>query len=125
MIRYIESDEHAAFIEMVAIQLLRIIPDHLHQMCRKINYFTQVGIITEIFEWSIDFFELYYDDLASWKTFKMSEANIFNACSIEDFVIAFGHMKLDHFSTRRVKGDEYFVEKYRDFYLDSFAESEK
>jgi hypothetical protein len=100
---YEEIEEQAAFIGMVAKQLTQKFMIQLSQLCNKKNYFTHAGILAEMFEWSLEFFDMYYEELQNYS----------EATDIEEAVIAFGHGKTDSLYAAQHHLDTYFIGRYR------------
>jgi hypothetical protein len=98
----INSEEQLEFIEMVAIQLISQFIPQLRLMCNRRNFFTHAGILAEMYDWSIEFFERYYHEFA---------VNT-EPADLEEAAIAFGHSKLDRLSAAPVHLDKYFINKY-------------
>jgi hypothetical protein len=103
MMRQIESDEQAAFVDMVANQLTRKFMTHLIKLCNRKNYFTHAGILAEMFEWSWEFFELYYEEFEHFS----------EATDVEEAVIAFGHGKSQNLFAVEHHLDAYFISRYK------------
>ena len=99
----IESAEQAAFIEMVASRLTSKFIPEICFLCNRKNFCTHAGILAEIFEWSIEFFQLYYVEFSD------------NAepADIEEAAIAFGYSKFNALLTAPTYLDKYFLAKYR------------
>jgi hypothetical protein len=96
-----EVDKHSEFVENVTGQLMKSFLTPLKQYRTDTTFFTHVGILSEILEWSLEFSAFYYHRLSNWQKFRQSEANVFNADTLEEFVTGFGHLKfmifcLDH-----------------------------
>src|SRR6476660_5368686 len=100
---YEETEEQVAFIEMVAKQLTRNFMKYLSQPCSSKSYFTHAGILSEIFEWSLEFFDLYYREFE----------NFLEATDLEEAVIAFGNGKLQHLLASQHYLDAYFIKRYK------------
>jgi hypothetical protein len=99
----ISSEEQLEFIEMVALQLTsRFIPQ-LRLMCYRNNFFTHAGILAEVYEWSMEFFEHYYHEFSG---------NI-ELADLEEAAIAFGNSKLDGLAGVPDHLDKYFINKYK------------
>ena len=64
--------------------------------CEK-NYFVYVGCLSEILNWSGEFYNKYFHKLNDWKSFETSKDNIFNAVDGHDFLIAWGCSKVRQF----------------------------
>jgi len=99
----INSDEKVAFIEMVAIQLTSQFIPPLRLLCNRKNFYTHAGILAEMFEWSVEFFDLYYDEFGGNT----------EPADVEEAAIAFGHSKFDGLSTVPAQLDKYFIAKYK------------
>jgi hypothetical protein len=103
MISEISSEEQLEFIEMVALQLTsRFIPE-LRLMCYRNNFFTHAGILAEMYEWSMEFFEHYYYEFSG-----NTEPS-----DLEEAAIAFGNSKLDGLASVPNHLDRYFINKYK------------
>ena len=103
MIRQLESEEQAAFVEMVARQLTAKFMTQLSQLCNRKNYFTHAGILVEMFDWSLEFFDLYYEEFG----------NFSEATDVEESVMAFGHGKFHGLFMLKSHLDYYFISRYK------------
>ena len=103
MIKLIESEDQAAFVEMVATQLTGKFMMELRQLCNRKNYFTHAGILAEMFDWSMEFFDLYY----------LEFGNFSEATDVEESVIAFGNARYQELAAIPSYLDSYFIAKYK------------
>ena len=102
MIKLIESEDQAAFVEMVAIQLTGKFMTELRRLCNRKNYFTHAGILAEMFDWSMEFFDLYYLEFENLE-----------ATDVEESVIAFGNARYQELTAIPSCLDSYFIAKYK------------
>jgi hypothetical protein len=109
-----QSPQQADFIEMVTGCLVDNFINQLNELTEEKNYFTHVGSLAEIVDWSMDFYEEYYHSLDDWNHFKVSSANIYKAGTINDFIMAFGREKLKMFC---IENGNYTADYFRDKYL--------
>jgi hypothetical protein len=70
--------------------------------CEK-NYFVYVGCLSEILNWSGEFYNNYFHKLNDWSSFKSSKDNIYNAVDRDDFLAAWGSGKISQFFARNKK----------------------
>ena len=103
MIKLIESEDQAAFVEMVARQLTGKFMVQLRLLCNRKNYFTHAGILAEMFDWSMEFFDLYY----------MEFGNFSEATDVEETVMAFGYARYQELADIQPHLDTYFIAKYK------------
>lgn len=64
--------------------------------CEK-NYFVYVGCLSEILNWSGEFYNSYFHKMHDWKSFETSKDNIYNAVDRDDFLLAWGCTKVRQF----------------------------
>ena len=104
-------------MDWVANLLTETFIDLLYKLGNEKNYYTHVGIIAELLEWSVDFTDQYYYKVIDWEIFKRSNENIYNADSLQDFVIAFGHERVKKIYSGNECNTSYFICKYIDLHL--------
>lgn len=101
-VSYEDIEEHTAFIKMVANQLTRNFVLQMSQLCNRKCFFAHAGILSEMFEWSLEFFELYYIEFE----------NLSEPADVEEAVIAFGCGKFNSLFDGRHYLDTYFINRY-------------
>ena len=102
MTSVIASDEHNAFVEMVANQLTSQFIPQVRLLCSRNNFYTHAGILAEIYEWSLEFFHLYYDEFSRFA----------EPWDVEEAAVAFGQSKFSALAEVDVYLDRYFLAKY-------------
>jgi len=68
------------------------------------NYSVYIGSLTEIIDWSFEFYNEYHLKLNDWGTFETSSENIYEAANREEFLIAWGNNRIQLFYTQKEKG---------------------
>ena len=101
MIMQIEPEEQTAYIEMVARQLTSKFITPITKLCNRKNYFTHAGILAEILEWSVEFFDRYHEELE----------NCSEATDVEEAVMAFGEGKFYNLCMFPNDIDHYFISR--------------
>jgi hypothetical protein len=107
-----EVDNPEMFIEMVSQQLLEIFRPNLSKLTPQANYAIHVGHFAEILDWSREFFDKYYPHINDWTVFEKSQENIFKANSLQEFILAYGHVKFVKFCLNHDDSNDYFLNKY-------------
>ena len=111
-ITFMQTKQQVDFIDVVIDLLVENFLKPLNQLSREKNYFVHVASLSEIVDWSQDFWNQYFDLPGDWETFRSSNRNIFAAENINDFIIAFGQEKFRKFCVENADYPEYFLEKY-------------
>jgi len=61
------------------------------------KYSGYVKSLAEILIWSHEFYKKYYHILIDWETFEKSKDNIYNSTNWNDFLVAWGHKRMNQF----------------------------
>src|SRR6478735_11089398 len=71
----IDSDEIGMIAACLSDNYLTI----LYDFCNGRNLFGYIGCLSEISDWSHEFYREYYEKMTKWENFEESEENIYNA----------------------------------------------
>src|SRR5215216_5715862 len=93
------SKQERHFIEMVAGRLAEDTLELLYQLSAEKNYYIHVGGLAEILDWANQFYDHYYNKVINWEIFRYSDDNIYNAATLDDFILAFGQDRISKFCT--------------------------
>jgi len=89
----IDSDEIGMIAACLSDNYLKI----LYDFCNGRNLFGYIGCLSEISDWSHEFYREYYDKMNEWEVFEESDDNIYNAVSWDDFLIEWGFNRFKKF----------------------------
>ena len=89
----IDSDEVGMIAACLSDNYLKI----LYDFCSERNLFGYTGCLSEISDWSHEFFREYQDKMAEWEVFEESNDNIYNAVAWDDFLIEWGCDRIKKF----------------------------
>ena len=84
------NEEKINFLHMVSGQLVEYFARPLFDLSKEKNYHALVCTTEQIIDWSHDLSDKYYSKTTDWNKFRSSKENIFEADSMEEFVLAFG-----------------------------------
>jgi hypothetical protein len=107
-----QTKQQIDFIKLVTNRLAKNFLVPLFDLTNEKNYSAQIGRLAEILDWAKEFYDRYYATITNWEKFRYSNDNVYNACTLEDFIISFGKEKLQKFYARNENYPNYFNEKY-------------
>lgn len=93
----LQSKEQIDLINRVTRKLIETYLEPLFELSEEKNYYTHLGSLVEIVNWSKEFYSRYYRKFDEWESFKTTEHNIFKANTIDDFILAFGKSEFERF----------------------------
>lgn len=91
-------------IGMIAACLTDNFLQPLYNFSNEKNYFGYLGTLSEINDWSHQFYSEYNHTLMDWETFQHSEDNIYHAVNWNAFLVAWGHNKMNEFFAENADG---------------------
>ena len=91
------SNNHSEQIEMIAARLADQFVKPLFDFRNEKSYFTYIGSLAEILDWSYEFHNLYSYQMEDWESFLASKENIYHAVSRDEFLIAWGKSRIKQF----------------------------
>jgi len=89
----IDADEIGMIAACLSDNYLKI----LYDFCSKRNLIGYIGCLSEISDWSHEFYREYYDKMTEWEDFEESDDNIYNAVGWDDFLIEWGYDRIKRF----------------------------
>ena len=89
---------HADPITQVTDSLVQNFVKPLYDSCNEKNYFAYVRCLSQIVDWSYEFFVHYSHKMKDWEEFERSRDNIFNSVSPDEFLRAWGQYKIQQFN---------------------------
>ncbi|MEO8769625.1 MAG: hypothetical protein ABI402_06060 [Ferruginibacter sp.] len=84
-------------ISLIATSLAEKFVKPMYEANKEKNYFVYVSCLSEILNWSGEFYNNYFHKLNDWKSFETSKDNIYNAVDRDDFLMAWGCNKIRQF----------------------------
>ena len=96
-IMYVNSKNHPDHITVIAVRLADHFVKPLYEFNKERNYFVYVGCLSEILDWSAEFYKQYNHKLNNWEDFVKSKDNIYDAVSEENFLISWGNDRIKKF----------------------------
>ena len=94
-------------IESIAACLASKFLKPLYHFCNEKNYFVYVGCLSEILDWSREFYNQYFHNKNDWEAFEETRDNIFNGVHRDDFLIEWGHKRIKKFFSQNAKKEEH------------------
>jgi hypothetical protein len=100
----IDTDHMAMIAACLADNFLK----PLNDFCNEKRYLGYVGTLAEISDWAHEFYDAYCNKLDNWDTFENSEDNKYTPTNWDDFLVAWGHGRLQQFFAQHIGRPEYF-----------------
>jgi hypothetical protein len=90
----LRTKQQLDFIDIVANFLADNFLKQVLAVNRKSSYDALVDGLSEILDWSWEFYDQYYDMIIDWQMFRCSGDNIYSAATVDELVVAFGRSKV-------------------------------
>ena len=91
------SNHQCDQIEMIAARLADQFVKPLFDFRKEKNYFTYIGSLSEILDWSYEFHNMYSCQIEDWESFLVSKENIYHAVNRDEFIVAWGKSRIKQF----------------------------
>jgi hypothetical protein len=93
----LDSNDHAGNIGIIATLLAAHFVKPLYNYCSEKKYHSYVNCLSEIIDWTYEFYEQYSNKLGDWENFVTSKDNIYKAADPSDFISAWGQTRISKF----------------------------
>ena len=106
-----KTKQQTDFIKMVANCLAKNFIRSLFELSKERSHSAQIGRLAEIFDWSEEFCDQYYDKIFNAEMPKWGHQTI-QSLNLDDLIVTFGREKLKKFYSETVNHTNYFEKKY-------------
>ncbi len=120
----ISAKQEIDFIKMVAKCLSEKFLEQMFFFNKRRNYSMHVGALAEILDWSLEFYDGYYDTLLSKRMFTESLSLVHINAELDHLITVFGRNRIKKFYTENGNYPIYFFEKYLGIKDESSLEQE-
>ena len=98
---------------MVARRLAEKFLEPLILLSEERNYYTSIGGLAEILDWSQEFYGRYYDKIINWETLKCNNHKAAEAVIPDCLINTYGEERLKYFYAQHANNTTtYFLKKY-------------
>ena len=76
--------------------------DPLFNLQEEKNYYTHMGVVAHIVDWSRDFYRSLHEGPIEWKRMSINEKEDFSQAELKQRVLAYGREKMENFVPRHM-----------------------
>jgi hypothetical protein len=95
------SEKQIDFINTTTKKLVEFFLEPVFNLNQEKSYYTHVGSLAEISEWSLEFYNKYYEKVTHWEHESGAGEYPAHRAAVESLIIAFGKERLKKISRQR------------------------
>ena len=106
----LKSEKQIDFMNTTTKKLVEFFLEPVFNLNHEKSYYTHVGCLAEISEWSREFYHLYYEKVSHWEHQNKASDYPSHMAAVESLIIAYGKDKLKDYSLKTGNFSKYFAD---------------